>query len=206
MFKVFYLVRHGESLGNIGMSGSANSPLSPKGRLQASYCAKYLFENNKEKTLIISSPFLRCCQTAQIISEKTQSNIMLEPLLHEIFVENFFPNKIKFPSLREIASSIPNAIGTYGNERWMPDKYETADDLLMRAGILRNRLLGGEFKDWNIICVGHWASLAALLKSMCDVEITSVSNCSVSKIVFNGSSFSPDFLNETSFIAKPDRD
>ena len=84
---LFYLVRHGEAnyddmLEN-GFWGFGRdfAPLSEKGKQQAEIMAKDTRLKNAE--LIVSSPYTRALQTAQIISRETGIRVEVEIDLHE---------------------------------------------------------------------------------------------------------------------------
>ncbi len=202
--KYFYLVRHGESLGNLGFNVGCDPSLSPKGRTQAAFCAEFLHKECLGTALIFSSPFLRCLQTAHAISEKIAGGIRLEPLLHEFYSKELFPEEAKFSPLKEIASSNRNIVGTYDGSTWMPDKYESKENLLIRAAILRNSMLSGEQtmsgECSRIILVAHFASIVAMAEVMLGIKMQTVSNCSVTKISFADGEFLVEYMNNTSFI------
>lgn len=84
---LFYLVRHGEAnydnmLDN-GFWGFGRdfAPLSEKGKQQAETAAKDIRLKNVE--LIVSSPYTRALQTAQIISQETGIRVEVDIDLHE---------------------------------------------------------------------------------------------------------------------------
>ncbi len=204
--KYFYIVRHGESLGNIGLAADPDAPLSPNGRAQAAFCAEFLHKECYGSALIMSSPFMRCIQTAQSIADKMPGGIVLEPLLHELYSDKLFPDKTKFKSLKEIASSIPGIVGRYHDGAWMPEKHETHEEMRVRLAILRNTLvsedprMGGRFP--KAILVAHWASIVALVEVVCGVTMPVVDNCSVTKILFTEGKFHIEYMNRTDFIPK----
>ena len=84
---LFYLVRHGEAnydnLLESGFWGFGRSfaPLSEKGKQQAEIMAKDI--RLKSAQLIVSSPYTRALQTAQIISRETGIQVEVEIDLHE---------------------------------------------------------------------------------------------------------------------------
>ncbi|HPN84248.1 MAG TPA: histidine phosphatase family protein [Victivallales bacterium] len=202
--KHIYLVRHGESLGNIGFQATWDSTLSPNGRLQASFCANFLQRETSGDAQVFSSPFLRCLQTAQFISDKIPGGLTIEPLLHEFYSENLFPGKTRFPSLKEIASSFPGVKGDFNDSDWMPQKYESSEDISIRAAILRNSILAQDGRlansSNNTILVSHWAFIATLAQTLCSEKMDTVSNCSVTKISMEAGKFRAEYINNTSFI------
>lgn len=84
---IFYLVRHGEPVYDHMLEngfwgfGRDFAPLSPKGREQAEIAAKDI--RLKSADIIISSPYTRALQTAQIISRETGICVEVDIDLHE---------------------------------------------------------------------------------------------------------------------------
>ena len=80
--KTVYLVRHGESEGNIGLDYQGpNTPLSHKGREQSNVIANRA--SKLEIELLISSPHARTKET----TEKIKATTSLEPIYSELFTE-----------------------------------------------------------------------------------------------------------------------
>lgn len=67
-----YLVRHGESLSNIGESREFDSTLSPKGEQQAECLGRYLANVRFDK--IYSSHMCRAVQTAAAVARHQEGN------------------------------------------------------------------------------------------------------------------------------------
>ena len=93
-----YLIRHGESEGNVDKTVYQHTPdwkvnLTEKGRLQAKEVATKLYEDIKEhrslnsnwytKVKILSSPLYRARQTAEIINRTLKADISEDPSLRE---------------------------------------------------------------------------------------------------------------------------
>lgn len=86
--KKIYFVRHGQSEGNIGpIRQSPESPLTETGQKQASLLAERL--SHLEFELLVSSPFKRTRQTAEIISNKTGKQVIES----ELFIERKRPSE-----------------------------------------------------------------------------------------------------------------
>jgi alpha-ribazole phosphatase len=86
--KKIYFVRHGQSEGNVGLiRQSPNSPLTQTGQKQANLLAERL--SHLEFELLVSSPFKRTRQTAEIISNKTGKQIIES----ELFIERKRPGE-----------------------------------------------------------------------------------------------------------------
>lgn len=199
MDKEFYLIRHGQSMGNVGMDSGSDPDLTPLGHAQASQCGTMMQDFCDSETLLFSSPFERCIRTAEAIAESNDLKIKLLPALHEFFSREWFVmNRVKLLSLPEKAAQHPLVEGYYFSEKWWPDDNETSEELDIRMAMLRNRLLSNEFDAEKIICVGHWASILGLANSMIpEIEIPVVENAAVTCIYYTDGEFSEEFVNKT---------
>lgn len=199
MDKEFYLIRHGQSMGNIGMDSGNDPDLSPLGHAQAKQCGIFMQDHCDENTLLISSPFERCLRTAEAIAERNGLKIKMEPSLHEFFSSDWFVmSKVQLLSLPEKAARHPLVSGFYPPEQWWPIENETSEDLDIRMAMFRNRLLSNEFDAEKVICIGHWASIASLANSMVPgIEMPVVENAAITCIYYNDGEFSVEFINAT---------
>ena len=79
----WFLVRHGETEGNIKeiTQGHSDSPLTAEGRKQVKMAAEKL--KNQDIGIIISSDLGRARETAEIISEVTNTEVVYDPELRE---------------------------------------------------------------------------------------------------------------------------
>lgn len=188
---------------NIGIESSVFDPgLSPKGLWQKNKCAEFLKKYCNSRTILLSSPFLRCVITSEAIAHTLGVKIRLEPALHEYFSAALFNiKKVKLPTLKKISAGHPAVTGAYSDDKWWPDSNEDRSALEMRLAMFRNRLLGSEFTSDRIICVGHWASVEALAKSLVpSMDVFTVDNVSVTRIDFDGRKCHLVFNNEVSFL------
>jgi broad specificity phosphatase PhoE len=199
MDKEFYLIRHAQSMGNIGMDTGYDADLSPLGHAQAKQCATFMLDYCDDATLILSSPFERCLITAEAIAIRNSLTIKIIVALHELFAREWFPMKrVKLLSLAEKAKQHPLVIGDYDNHQWWPNDNETQQELEIRMAMLRNRLLSNTYDAAKIICIGHWASIASLAHAMVpDVDMPFVDNAAVTKIDYDDGEFLVDFINKT---------
>lgn len=82
------MIRHGEpcytNVKNLGLV-SYLAELTPLGVAQARAVAKD--ERLQDADIIISSPYTRALQTAAIISQETQIDLIIEPAFHEIVLD-----------------------------------------------------------------------------------------------------------------------
>jgi len=199
MDKEFYLIRHGQSMGNVGLDSGPDPNLSPKGHAQAQACAALIEDYCDEDTLLLSSPFERCLKTADAIAEANSLSITITPELHEIFSNEIFSiNRVKLRSLKKCAEAHPLVKGIYNDEQWWPTTLETQEEIRIRMGMFRNRLLTNEFNAQKIICVGHWASIALLAQAM-ETNLNVVDNASITAIFYEDDSFSEKFSNKISY-------
>jgi 2,3-bisphosphoglycerate-dependent phosphoglycerate mutase len=87
--KTVYLVRHAESLGNVGpIRQGPDTPLSEKGVKQAKLLAERFKHIHVDKVLV--SPFLRTKQTAEAIAEVLQK----EHEFNDSLIERLRPSKV----------------------------------------------------------------------------------------------------------------
>ncbi len=197
MAKEFYLIRHAESMGNIGMDYGYDPGLSPRGHAQALHCGEVLRQFCDNQTVILSSPFERCLITAEAIAEASDLQVTIMPALHEHFVIESFPlRKVKLESMKAKAEKHKLVTGVYDDSRWWPEENEQKSDLDIRMSIFRNNLIGPHFLASKIICVGHLPSLLSLTSMMVSgIDIHCLDNCGVTKINFNNGKFTDEFIN-----------
>lgn len=87
--KIIYFVRHGQSEDNVApVFQSPNSPLNKLGTKQAKIIANRI--SNLQFEIIISSPFTRAKQTAEIIAKTTKKELEYS----ELFVERIKPSYV----------------------------------------------------------------------------------------------------------------
>jgi probable phosphoglycerate mutase len=130
--KQIYFVRHGESEFNRQdrWAGSSDTPLTPKGRKQASAAGKLARDQGLVFDVIISSPLERAHHTAQHIASELDyphEKIILDPKL----VERHFG---KLEGKRDIVIRAKyildeRAVESYGAEE-LPDMQKRAESVL----------------------------------------------------------------------------
>jgi probable phosphoglycerate mutase len=82
--KVIYFVRHGETLNNaLHVKQGMEGPLSSKGREQALATAKRFPRHRARPQLIVSSPYERTKETANIIAKELGMKVKYSDLLKE---------------------------------------------------------------------------------------------------------------------------
>ena len=149
---LFYLVRHGEAdyggmLEN-GFWGFGRdfAPLSEKGIQQAEKTAKDA--RLKTAELIVSSPYTRALQTAQIISRETGIQVEVDIDLHEWIPDEtnqYKTSEESFALAREF-TEFRGEYPTGGKRRWEPLSH-------MRKRMIR---VADKYSDYGkVIFVGH---------------------------------------------------
>jgi broad specificity phosphatase PhoE len=162
------LVRHGQSEFNVVFSKTRVDPgiqdprLTEEGRRQALAAAERLA--GQDLTLILSSPYTRTLQTAQIIAEALDLPIAIEPMVRE---------HCKFHcdvgSLRsELALAWPALdFGRLAERWWHGGLDETAEEVVERGRQFRERMAGTD--NWERVAViSHWG----FIRSLTGVDIT----------------------------------
>jgi len=156
------LVRHGQSEFNVVYSKTRVDPgipdprLTEEGRRQALLAAERLA--GRELTLILSSPYTRALQTAQIIAGELDLPIAIEPMVRE-----HCRFHCDVGSLRsELALAWPELdFGTLPERWWHGDLDETEEEMTRRCRHFRERM--AESENWGrIAVVSHWGFIRSL--------------------------------------------
>jgi broad specificity phosphatase PhoE len=156
------LVRHGQSEFNVVYSQTRVDPgipdprLTEEGRRQAQAAAEQLA--GRELTLILSSPYTRALQTAQIIADALDLPVAIEPMVRE-----HCRFHCDVGSLRsELALAWPALdFGTLPERWWHGGLDETEAELARRSREFREQMAGRE--NWNrTAVVSHWGFIRSL--------------------------------------------
>jgi broad specificity phosphatase PhoE len=155
----YYLIRHGEADYSELMEhhffgfGRDLAPLSEKGIIQAEQTAKD--ERLKTAELIISSPYTRALQTAQIISRHTGIEVRVELDLHE-WLPDLSNQYTTSEEAFRLAEEFVKCKGVYpiaSRKLW-----ETVDDMRKRM-----RRVADKYAEYDkVILVGHGMALRTL--------------------------------------------
>jgi broad specificity phosphatase PhoE len=147
------LMRHAESEGNRAgcFTPHPEIPLTDRGREQAHEAAQRLAER-LAPVRIVSSPFLRARQTADILSVVLGLDVEVADDLRE-------------RSYGELAGS-PYSTARVGYDptsywTWRPPGGETLDEVLVRAGAVLDRIAAAA-PDEEVLVVSHGAVMMAL--------------------------------------------
>ena len=132
-----YLVRHGETVDNANqiMQGQTQGELNENGVQQARAFSEQW--KNKEIDIILASDLKRSIDTARIIAEPHQLEVLTTPLLRE----------------RDWGSFTGRFIPDLKGEVW-PDDIETLENLLSRAGEF-SAYVKQTFPGKKVLAVGH---------------------------------------------------
>lgn len=151
--KLVYLVRHGQSEGNISpYFQPLDSPLSEEGKKQAGLIAERL--NKIPFEILISSPLVRAKETSEMISKLSGKNVIHS----DLFAERFKPTAITGKPHND-----PEALRIY-NE-WTESLYESGkrisdgenfDDLIKRADKALNYLESRSEKTLAVVSHGFF--------------------------------------------------
>lgn len=156
------LVRHGQSEFNVVYSQTRIDPgipdprLTEEGRRQALLAAERLAGH--ELTLILSSPYTRALQTAQIIAGELALPIAIEPMVRE-----HCRFHCDVGSLRsELALAWPELdFGTLPERWWHGGLDETEEELTLRSRGFRERMAESEIWGRTAV-VTHWGFIRSL--------------------------------------------
>ncbi len=182
-----YITRHGqvakksEYIDGNAMYPAGESPLSDLGREQAHLLGKHLHELGFCGE-ILSSPYLRTMETAQIIAEETGCKVYPYAPIREIFKTQSQADKYKGSTLEELKarfSAVADA-AVLDYPWWVP-REETLDDVFERVAAGIPPLDGKR----EVLFVGHGASAGELIKYY-EIKknhtLNSLYNCSLSFI------------------------
>lgn len=204
--KHLYLVRHGESIQNVGINEKLRIPdhaipLTKEGERQAAAVAMFLSEVAlskvpKDNVVMWVSPYQRTRQTAQIILDRLLiSDVKEDDMLTELQFGIFDSIPLdKLPSL------FPDEVARYQNNLRFNGRFyarfpggESPFDCEIRQKLFLDTL----FRDINggcpdhIIIVGHGAALKLLRKAIFHyshewyANEANSDNCSVQSIILN---------------------
>lgn len=121
---ILYIVRHGESFGNIDPLTSGPDPeLTPTGKKQAKAKAKEFAEI--PFSAVYSSHSIRAVQTAKIIKGKRPISHQIIPELRERWFGNFFSH----PEYENISQDFKKTISTLTLEEWWHYKHPKVDGM-----------------------------------------------------------------------------
>ncbi|HMB76422.1 MAG TPA: histidine phosphatase family protein [Kiloniellaceae bacterium] len=156
------LVRHGESHFNVHFSktridpGIADPGLTRRGLEQAVAAADRIAALGRAKR-IITSPYWRTLQTAEIIADRLGLPVSIETQVRE---RAFFACDMGTPR-HKLAARWPQFEFVGLTDTWWPNLDETVEQLDRRSAAFRRQL--AEAGDWQgLLVVTHWGFIRAL--------------------------------------------
>jgi probable phosphoglycerate mutase len=158
--KTVVLVRHGETASNsYKITGKPDDPLSAQGLIESSLIAERLSDSSVE--IIISSPYRRTRQTAEVIATATNQKMIFSTL----FVESRNPTEIEGLSMSDpdVLSVRTTIKDHWGEWNWHYSNEENYWDLLDRSQLSLEFLASRP--ENNIIVVTHGAFMRMLIQT-----------------------------------------
>ena len=202
MVTTIYLIRHGESLGNIQKRflGHSDWDLTELGYLQAR-CTAAEFEHIPVD-FIVSSDLLRAYHTAQPIAEMKQLCIQPDPEFREIYAglwegESFADLEVKYPQDYEIwKKDIGRAVATGG---------ESVLQLHRRVYAALQRIVS-EHEGKHIVIATHATPIRVLLTGFAGLPIEEAaqipwaSNASITKLIYKNGEFRVEYADRNEHL------
>jgi broad specificity phosphatase PhoE len=166
------LIRHGQSEFNVHFNrtgidpGIADPHLTETGRAQVRATAEAILRAGRPIARLVSSPYTRALQTAEILAGVLKVPVDIEPLVRE---------HAKFQcdvgTCRSLLSQAWPALDfQHLEETWWPALDETEADVTRRARSFQQR--AAAWRDWReVAVVSHWGFLLRLTgKSLANAE------------------------------------
>lgn len=185
-----FLVRHGQSQANAGLTAHLDSGLTEIGKEQAKRTAKRLAAEHL--TEAFTSPLRRTLETISYICKANDLIAEVTPEACEYF-SHHNPGYATFPGLssEEITAQFPFAhLGAAFpcQKPWWPDELENVDRLYARALRLRDRVLAQRAgQSQSIVIVSHADTVARLIEVFqhLPLDLTGTpwpNNCGISRL------------------------
>jgi broad specificity phosphatase PhoE len=166
------LIRHGQSEFNVHYNRTGIDPgivdphLTEAGRAQVRATADAIQRSERPVARLLTSPYTRALQTAEILADVLRVPVDVEPLVREH--AKFQCDVGTCRSL--LCTSWPALKFDHLDETWWPPLDETEADVLKRARAFRDR--AAAWQDWHeVAVVSHWGFLLRLTgKSLANAE------------------------------------
>ena len=155
------LLRHGQSHFNVVYGATRQDPgivdpgLTAEGIRQVEAAAELLVEHDIRR--IVASPYSRTLETAQIVAERLELSVTIEPLVRE---QAYFTCDIGTPS-SELSTLWPHLDFSRLVDRWWSEPEESEDQLQARCAAFHTEV--ARLDDWpHLLIVSHWAFIRGL--------------------------------------------
>jgi glucosyl-3-phosphoglycerate phosphatase len=166
------LIRHGQSEFNVHFSRTGIDPgildphLTEAGRAQVRDAALALQKSERPVARLLSSPYTRALQTAEILADVLKVPVDIEPLVREHAMYQCDVGTVR----SKLCASWPALNFDQIEETWWPPLDETEQDVFARAKRFRTRAAG--WADWReLAVVSHWGFVLRLTgKSLQNAE------------------------------------
>jgi broad specificity phosphatase PhoE len=197
------LIRHGQIRANVEgrWHGSTDSPLTWRGRRQASRTGRYLADSAQKPTHIYSSPLERCRHTAQQIARRLDIIPEVEDNLREYGIGEW--EGMRFNDLAEDHNFVRRALD---DPEFAPPGGESLASVARRMNHAITSLHDRhqEDPDARLLIVSHGAALAVLLGELLHSTPTRwtdyhFANCSLTELVLSPAPY-VNFFNSTQHL------
>ena len=163
---ILYILRHGESEGNKDKKfrGRSDFPLTERGKRQAEEAAGFL--DDKEISIVYSSPLIRAYDTAKIAVRKKNLDVIKDEDFNNIFLGSWEGRpKIEieknFPEEWRIWTSAPESLSVGGMETL---------EAVQKRSVRRVNEIFEEKKERNVLIVSHRAVIKPLIAGLIGIE------------------------------------
>jgi broad specificity phosphatase PhoE len=157
------LIRHGQSEFNVVFNRTGVDPgipdpkLTEEGRAQVRRAAEAIQRSERPVKKLLTSPYTRALQTAEIVAGILKLPVEIEPLVREHAMYHCDIGTAR----SQLCASWPALNFDHIEETWWPALDETEQDVHARAAQFRSR--AAAWADWReIAVVSHWGFILRL--------------------------------------------
>ncbi len=201
MSRTLWLARHGnrEDFVDDTWRDTAERPddpgLSPDGLEQAEQLAERLKDIPIDT--IFASPYLRTVQTAQLIAEKLNKRVFLEPGLGEKLSETYFSGEPEILSHERLSEDFPNV--ELGHEPLLHPVFPEDDEANVSRMGEATELIVEKYKG-TLLFVGHGATVSGVVQALTGNQEDSAPLCSLTKLEKENGEWRVAFSNDVSHL------
>ncbi|RAU98607.1 histidine phosphatase family protein [Paenibacillus sp. YN15] len=184
---LLYIIRHGESLGNIRQSLTPNCGLSQLGEAHASRIRDYL--EHRPLTTIFSSPLRRVIQTALPLAAVKGVPVQLAPEMCEYFKKDWPAyGTFEWETIQQVIREFP--LCTFperenSHSQWWPTWPETLEQLKDRIHLFYKKQLSPLLStDAAVAVFGHGASTVSLSRIICPKAVYPPINGNTNGVIY----------------------